>query len=104
MLGKRTATGYLPQPAGATFTLQGTDIPFVLVHLDHQSRELRMEVVDADTGKAWHPAFRQGYLPRNNSATGFFALGWDGQTTAGNKTYKVPNGRTSSSDRPQGAG
>ena len=93
LVGKRTATGYLPQPNGATFTLQGTDIPFVLVHLDHQSRELRMDVVDADTGKAWHVAFRDGYLSRNSSATGFFALGWDGQTYAGNKTYTVPNGR-----------
>ena len=93
-LGKLTATGYVPQAAtGASYTLQGTDIPFILVHLEHQSRELRMEVVDADTGKAWHTAFRQGYLPRNNSATGFFALGWDGFTTAGGKIYSVPNGR-----------
>ena len=93
-LGKRTATGYLPQgPNGATYTLQGIDIPFILVHLEHQSRELRMDIVDADTGKAWHTAFRQGYLPRNNSATGFFAIGWDGETIAGNKIYSVPDGR-----------
>ena len=93
LLGKRTATSYLPQATGATYTLQGTDIPFILVHLEHQSRELRMDVVDADTGKAWHMALREGYLSRNSSATGFFALGWDGQTFTGGKTYTVPNGR-----------
>ncbi|HEV2853518.1 MAG TPA: S8 family serine peptidase [Thermoanaerobaculia bacterium] len=94
LLGKLSGTGYVPQPStGATYTLQGTDIPFVLVHLDHQSRELRMDVVEADSGKAWHMAFRQAYLPHNSTATGFFALGWDGNTFTGGKTYSVPNGR-----------
>lgn len=88
-----TATGYLPQPQGGTFTLQGNDIPFVLVHLEHQSREIRMEVFDADSGKAWHRAFTQSYVGHNSSATGFFALAWDGGTFGGNKTYQVPNGR-----------
>jgi subtilisin family serine protease len=94
LLAKRTATGFLPQPAtGATYTLQSGDIPYVLVHLEHQSRELRMEIFDADTGKAWHRAFSQNYVGRNNSATGAFALAWDGSTFNGSKTLQVPNGR-----------
>lgn len=93
LVGKQTSTGFVPQPAGATFTLQNGDIPFVLVHLEHQSRLLRMDVYEADSGKAWHTAFAQGYLPHNSSATGFFSLPWDGSTVAGGKTYSVPSGR-----------
>jgi minor extracellular serine protease Vpr len=96
LIGKQTSTGgFVPQPAsGATFTLQSaTDIPFVLVHLEHQSRELKMEIFDADSGKAWHTAFTQSYVGHNSSATGFFALAWDGSTFTGGKTYQVPNGR-----------
>ena len=52
-----------------------------------------MEVFNADTGQAWHRAFTQGYVSRNSTATGFFALTWDGKTYGGNKTYEVPNGR-----------
>ncbi|HKI06110.1 MAG TPA: S8 family serine peptidase [Thermoanaerobaculia bacterium] len=93
LVGRQTATGYLPQPQGGTFTLQGNDIPFVLLHLEHQSREIRMEIFDADSGKAWHRAFTQGYVSHNSTATGFFALAWDGSTFGGGKTYNVPNGR-----------
>ena len=32
-------------------------------------------------------------MGRNSSATGFFALSWDGSTVAGGKTYQVPNGQ-----------
>ncbi len=73
--------------------MSGGDIPYFLVHLDHQSRRLRMEVFDANTGKAWHRAFEGQYMPRNSTSTSFFAFSWDGVTTAGNKTYTVPNGQ-----------
>ncbi|HEV2843403.1 MAG TPA: peptidase S8, partial [Thermoanaerobaculia bacterium] len=93
-LAKVQANGtYVAQPEGVPFTLQGDDIPFIQVHLDHQAREARMEVFDAVTGKAWHLARRQHYLSRNTQATSFFAWGWDGVTVAGNKTYEVPNGQ-----------
>jgi subtilisin family serine protease len=92
-VAKLSGTTYVFQGDGASYTLQGTDVPIVLVHMEHQSRELRMEVFDADTGKAWHRAFSQGYVSRNVTATGFFALAWDGSTFGGNKTYQVPNGR-----------
>jgi minor extracellular serine protease Vpr len=89
----RADGSFVAQPAGVPFTLQGDDMPFVQVHLDHQAREARMEVFDAVSGKAWHTARRQQYLSRNTQATSFFAWGWDGTTTAGNKTYEVPSGQ-----------
>jgi minor extracellular serine protease Vpr len=92
-LAASTAPGsYSNRPAGATFTLQGGDVPYVLVHLDHQSREMRIDVTDAVTGKSWHTAMRQHYVPRNSAATSFFALAWDGTTANGGKTFAVPNG------------
>jgi subtilisin family serine protease len=93
LLAKAVGSGYALQTGGASYTLQGSDIPFVLVHLEHQSRRVKMEIFDAKTGKAWHDAFLQNYVGRNSSATGFFALSWDGSTIAGNKTYQVPNGQ-----------
>ncbi len=80
--------------APQTYTM--TDIfnsPSLLVHLDHQARRLRMEVFDASTGKAWHRWDDLEYMPRNSTATGFFAFSWDGTTSAGKKTYTVPNGQ-----------
>jgi minor extracellular serine protease Vpr len=93
-LAKLSGTSYTNQTAtGATYTLQGTDIPYFLAHLDHQAREVRFEVYDADTGKAWHRMSKEEYTPRNSGAASFFTWAWDGTTTSGNKTYTVPDGR-----------
>jgi hypothetical protein len=81
------------QVDGAAFTMNTGDIPYILVHFDHQVRKMTLEVVEVGSGKSWHTAFHETYIGRNTSATGFFALSWDGATTAGNKTYTVPNGR-----------
>jgi subtilisin family serine protease len=91
-LARLVGTSYVNQPTGGTFTMTGGDIPYFLVHLDHQSRRLRMEVFDAATGRAWHRVLNGDYLPRNSAATSFFALSWDGITTSGNKLWTVPNG------------
>jgi minor extracellular serine protease Vpr len=91
-LAKISGGSFVNQPAGGTYTLQGGDLPFFLVHLDHPSRRLRIDVFDAATGKAWHTSENDQYLPRNSTSTGFFAFSWDGQTTAGGKTYTAPNG------------
>jgi subtilisin family serine protease len=81
-------------PAGATYTMADAyNIPFFLVHLDHQVRRLRFEVFDANTGKAWHRIYDFEYYGRNSTPTGFFAYAWDGTTFAGNKTYTVPDGQ-----------
>ncbi len=81
----------LTDPADWTFTMQGNDIPFFLVHLDHQSRTFRMDIFSA-SGKAWHRAYNESYLPRNSTSTGFFAFPFDGYTFAGNKIFMVPDG------------
>jgi subtilisin family serine protease len=91
-LARLTGSTYYKQSDGAVFTMAGGDIPYILAHLDHPSRRMRVEVFDAVTGKAWHRAYDEEYLPRNSAATSFFAFPWDGSTLAGKKTYTVPNG------------
>jgi subtilisin family serine protease len=90
-----TANGaqFTNRPSGFTYSMTGLDIPFFLLHLDHQSRRVRFEAFDAVTGRAWHRISDNEYAPRNSTAGGAFAFAWDGITTAGNKTYVVPNGR-----------
>lgn len=78
-------------PTDWTFTMQGSDIPFFLLHLDHQSRMLRIEIF-SDKGKAWNRAYNEEYLPRNSTSTGFFAFPFDGTTFAGIKLKTVPDG------------
>jgi subtilisin family serine protease len=83
---------YYNRPDGGTYTMVGTDVPFFLLHMDHQSRLMRMEVFDANTGKSWHSAAQYEYMGRNSTSTSFFAFDWDGTTVAGRKLYTVPNG------------
>jgi hypothetical protein len=75
-----------------TFTMQGADVPYFLFHLDHQSRSMKFEVFDAVKGKSYHTFAKEEYLPRNSTTTGFYAWSFDGTTSAGNKTYSVPDG------------
>ena len=92
-LAKLVGSSFLKQSLGATYTLQGNDVPFFLVHLDHQSRRLRMTVNEVATGKSWHRVFDEEYVGRTSTATGFFALSWDGTTQGGKQQYTVPNGQ-----------
>jgi hypothetical protein len=78
-------------PTDWTYTMQGRDIPYFLIHFEHQSRLLRVEIFD-QSGKAWHRAYDEDYMPRNSSSTGFYSFPFDGTTFAGNKTYTVPDG------------
>ncbi|HUE84614.1 MAG TPA: S8 family serine peptidase [Vicinamibacterales bacterium] len=91
-LAKLVGTSLVKQADGATFTMQGGDVPRILFHLDHQSRRLRLEVNEAGTGRSWHRVVDLQYLTRNTSPTGFFSIAWDGDTFAGRKTFTVPNG------------
>ena len=105
-LAKVVGTSYVNQPSGATFTLEGADIPYFLVHFDHQVARLEMRIVDAATGLPVHPVFSnvfvEHYLPRNSTSTSFFAFPWDGtrshdngkgtldhRKVVANGTYKV---------------
>jgi subtilisin family serine protease len=94
-LAKRTATGYAKQAAGTTFTLQNGDIPYVLLHFDHQVRRLRIEVRDVATGQLVRgEVFEDEYLPRNSTAIGFFAYAFGGTTTEGKRRENVvPDGQ-----------
>ena len=90
-LARSAGANFIKQTNGATFTMKGADIPYFVAHFEHQARLLRIEVFDT-SGKAWHRALNAGYLERNGTATAFFAFPIDGTTTAGNKTYTLPNG------------
>jgi minor extracellular serine protease Vpr len=89
-------------PAGASFTLQGSDVPILLFHLNHQARTLNIQVYKAD-GSPVHPVFNYvtqlQYLGRNSTATTFFEFDWDGTRSqdngGGNGDHRkaVPNGR-----------
>jgi minor extracellular serine protease Vpr len=86
---------------GASFTLQGSDIPILLYHLNHQVRRLTIQIYKAD-GSPVHPVFNYAtqleYLPRNSAATSFFEFDWDGTRShdngGGNGDHRkvVPNG------------
>jgi hypothetical protein len=87
--------------AGATFTLQGGDIPILLYHLNHQVRKLSIQVFNAN-GSSVQPVFNYAtqleFLPRNSAATSFFEFDWDGTRShdsgGGNGDHRkvVPNG------------
>ncbi|OGN98829.1 MAG: hypothetical protein A2Z71_04100 [Chloroflexi bacterium RBG_13_50_21] len=86
---------YGTYPAGGTYNLASAigQTPYFLVHLEHQVRLLRMEVFNANTGKAWHRILNEEYVGRNSASNTFFAYAWDGTTSTGNKTYTVPDGQ-----------
>jgi hypothetical protein len=88
---------FFNRPTGATYTMAGGDIPYILLHLDHQSRRIRLEAFDAVSGKAWHRVSDQEYVGRNGTPGGFSEFPWDGNTFQGkgknpNQTIQVPNG------------
>jgi hypothetical protein len=85
--------------SGATFTLQGSDIPILLFHLNHQVRRLNIQVLNAANGSPVHPVFnyadKEEFLGRNSAATSLFEFDWDGtraQDNGNNKRKAVPNG------------
>lgn len=81
------------QPNGATYTLVGDDIPYFLVHLNHQSRLLQLEVFD-DKNHSKKFVLSQDFIERNSTATSFFAFAWDGTTADenGKGAKQVKNG------------
>jgi subtilisin family serine protease len=91
-LAKLIGTNFFNEPNGASYSLQNGDVPYFLLHFDHQAQWLRMELFDATTGRSWHRILQENYMPRNSSSTGFFAFTWDGTTYNGTKTNIVPNG------------
>lgn len=94
-LARLNGTTLTNQPNGATFTMRGTDVPFILYHLDHQVRRITMQVVDVATGRSFDFADRRDYLGRNSAPTSFSAFVWDGTTAPARGDLpptRVPNG------------
>jgi hypothetical protein len=75
-----------------TYTLADGDVPYVLAHFDYGVRKLLFEVFDANSGRWWFSFVDEDYLGRNETATGFYALPFDGTTFVGKKTFTVPDG------------
>lgn len=92
-LAKLVGSSFVNQPSGATYTLQGGDVPQFVVHLDHQVRRLQIEVFDQN-GDSENFAFDLEHVGRSSTATSFFALAWDGTTVkkTGKKPKAVPDG------------
>lgn len=89
---------YTNQPAGATYTMADGNIPYFLMHLDHLSREIKLEAFDAVTGEAWNKVSDDEYMTRSSTPGGFFAFTWDGVTFKGTadkprSVTTVPNGQ-----------
>ena len=91
-LAKLVGPLFVPQPAGASYTLQGNDLPYVEFHLDHPVEIVRFEISDAATGKSWHRALNDRDVGRNTRPVTFYRIGWAGRTTHGRQILTVPNG------------
>ena len=93
-LAKVVGTDLVNQPDGAAYTLVGDDLPYLLVHLDHQVRRLKAEVVDVATGESLNLAGDDEYLVRNRTPSAVFLFPWDGTTfrRSGQPATPVPNG------------
>jgi minor extracellular serine protease Vpr len=88
--------------AGGTFTLQGSDFPILLFHLNHQARRLNIQVYKADGSPVqpvYNYAVQTSFLGRNSTPTSFFEFDWDGTRSqdngGGNGDHRkaLPNGR-----------
>ena len=87
-LAKLAAGSFTKQAAGASFSLVNDDQPWFLVHLDHLSRQLKFEALDATTLAPAGTFSVDNFVTRNSTPTGFFNYNWNGVTTSG----AVPNG------------
>jgi minor extracellular serine protease Vpr len=98
-LAQAVGASYANRPAGGTYSMVGDDIPFFLMHLDHLSRQIKLEAKDAVTGKSWFTVSNDEYVTRNSTPGGFFAFAWDGTSFSGEgkgkgtKFYTAPNGQ-----------
>ena len=79
--------------ASDVFTMANTfNVPHVLIHMDHQARSLRVDLIRVSDAKNMGRAIVDEYMPRNSTATGFFALPWDGNVTKGKNTSAAADG------------
>jgi subtilisin family serine protease len=81
-VGPTTFNLFAPGVGGTWSLTSASQIPNVLLHFQYQSRRIEIEVVKASNGQKVHPVFsnmhEENFLPRNSTATGFFAFPWNG--------------------------
>ena len=100
-LAKLSGTTLTNQPAGATYTMIGDDVPQFLAHFDHHVQYYEFRITNAATGQPLHPVFsnfdEDEFVGRNLTATGFFVFAWDGTRahSNGNNNLRkvVPDGQ-----------
>lgn len=90
-LATLAAGQFTNQPAGATYTLVGDNLPYFLLHLNHPARRVNFHVIDA-TGKNIGWFSRSSYVGRNSTTTGFFTWGWNGNVYQDGAWVAAPNG------------
>ncbi len=88
---------YTIPPADYVYDLTSIfEMPSILAHFDHQARYVEMTVHYASDGSLVHPTVNKfvqtDYLPRNSTATSFFAFTWDGTVTDGSRIRPVRDG------------
>jgi len=97
-LAQVSGSNFVKRGAGGTYTLQNGDIPYILMHLDHLSRRVRLDVNDAVTGRSWFHISDDEYVTRGATPNSFSAWWWDGTTFTGkgknsSQWHTVPNGQ-----------
>jgi hypothetical protein len=93
-LARFSASGFfMNQPGGATYSLVGGDVPYVLAHFDHQSYRVRLTVQHVATGQVIGRALYIEYMPRNPGPNSVFALSWDGSVETAFGSFPVPDGQ-----------
>lgn len=94
--------GPVTGPGDWVYTMEAGDVPYLLIHFDHQVTKLQVQVYKASTGalveRAYNYAFVETLLPRNSTSTGFYAFSWDGNlymyNTVGTTFFHVaPDGQ-----------
>lgn len=77
-LAKLSGSSLINQPAGASYSLVGGDLPYFPIHFDHHSESVLLEALDATTGAVRGRVSLDEWFTRNSSSTGFFTFTWDG--------------------------
>jgi subtilisin family serine protease len=90
--------GPVAGPEDWVYSMEGEDVPWILVHFDHQVAEFYMEIYKANgqlINRKVNLAHLETYLPRNSTTTSFFAFPWDGtrRNAKGNIVVEVPDGQ-----------
>jgi subtilisin family serine protease len=85
--------GPVEGPGDWAYTLEGDDVPYILLHLDHQVRTMKMELFKNKVQDgAGLVVYTEDLLPRNDTANGFYAFAWDGSYNKAGTLAKVPDG------------